>query len=57
MSITFKDFPEKIMKLFDIGNYSEKEIIDSIFGTWCLNSWSSGVEGIIRHKFYKSKRK
>lgn len=50
MPITFKDFPEKVIDLFDTENYSdysEKEIIDFIFGTWCLNSWSSGVEGII----------
>ena len=55
MPITYKDFPEEVVNKFDIENYSEKEIIDSIFGVWCLNSWSSGVEGLIRHKFYNAK--
>ena len=55
MSITYKDFPEEVVKKFDIEKYSEKEIIDSIFGTWCVNSWSSGVDGIIRRKFAKAK--
>ena len=55
MSITYKDFPEEVVKLFDTENYSEKEIIDSIIGTWCVNSWSAGVEGLIRREFAKAK--
>lgn len=55
MPITFKDFPEEVVNKFDTENHSEKEIINSIFGTWCLNSWSAGVEGLIRRKFTKAK--
>ena len=55
MSITYKDFPEEVVKLFDTEKYSEKEIIDSIIGTWCCNSWAAGVEGLIRLKFDKAK--
>lgn len=55
MDITYKDFPEEVVKLFDTENYSEKEIIDSIFGTWCLNSFSAGVECTIRHKLNEAK--
>lgn len=33
MAITYKDFPEEVVNLFDTENNSEKEIIDSIFGT------------------------
>lgn len=55
MPITYKDFPEEVVNLFDTENYSEKEIINSIFGTWCVNSWSVGVEGLIRRKLAKAK--
>lgn len=55
MAITYKDFPEEVVKRFDTENHSEKEIIDSIFGTWCVNSWSAGVEGNIRRKLAKAK--
>lgn len=55
MPITYKDFPEEVANLFDTEHYSEKEIINSIFGTWCVNSWSAGVEGLIRRKFAKAK--
>ena len=55
MDITYKDFPEEVVNLFDTENHSEKEIINSIFGTWCVNSWSSGVEGLIRRRLAKAK--
>lgn len=54
-NITYEDFPESVVKLFDTEKYSEKEIIDSIFGVWCVNSWSSGVDGFIRRKFANAK--
>lgn len=55
MSITYKDFPEGVVNQFDTEKYSEQEIINSIFGTWCVNSWASGVDGIIRRRFAKAK--
>lgn len=55
MVITYKDFPEEVVNKFDTENHSEKEIIDSILGTWCVNSWSSGVEGLTRRKLAKAK--
>lgn len=54
--ITYLDFSENVIKMFDTDNYSENEVINSIIGTWCMNSWSSGVEGAIRRKFEKAKR-
>jgi len=56
MSITYKDFSEEVVNQFDTEKYSEQEIINSIFGTWCVNSWSSGVEGLIRRRFYNAKK-
>ena len=44
MDITYKDFPEEVLNEFDTENNSEKEIIDSIFGSYCLNSFSAGLE-------------
>ena len=54
--ITYNDFPKCVVEMFDTESFSEKEVIDSIIGTWCMNSFSAAVEGQIRSKYDRAKR-